>query len=44
MPTWPSSDVLMQVHLDLWVDDLEQAGAPDRAVANTAIPGRSATA
>jgi catechol 2,3-dioxygenase-like lactoylglutathione lyase family enzyme len=24
-PTWPSSDVPMQVHLDLWVDDLEQA-------------------
>jgi catechol 2,3-dioxygenase-like lactoylglutathione lyase family enzyme len=24
-PTWPSSEVPMQVHLDLWVDDLEQA-------------------
>jgi catechol 2,3-dioxygenase-like lactoylglutathione lyase family enzyme len=24
-PTWPSSDVPVQVHLDLWVDDLEQA-------------------
>jgi catechol 2,3-dioxygenase-like lactoylglutathione lyase family enzyme len=24
-PTWPSSDVPMQVHLDLWVDDLELA-------------------
>jgi catechol 2,3-dioxygenase-like lactoylglutathione lyase family enzyme len=24
-PTWPSGDVPMQVHLDLWVDDLGQA-------------------
>ena len=24
-PTWPSSEVPMQVHLDLWVDDPEQA-------------------
>lgn len=24
-PTWPSSDVPMQAHLDLWVDDLDQA-------------------
>ena len=24
-PTWPDSDVPMQVHLDLWADDLEQA-------------------
>jgi catechol 2,3-dioxygenase-like lactoylglutathione lyase family enzyme len=26
-PTWPSSDVPMQVHLDLYVDDLAQAEA-----------------
>lgn len=26
-PTWPSSDVPMQVHLDLWVDDLDHAQA-----------------
>jgi catechol 2,3-dioxygenase-like lactoylglutathione lyase family enzyme len=24
-PTWPSSDVPMQVHLDLYVDDLDRA-------------------
>jgi catechol 2,3-dioxygenase-like lactoylglutathione lyase family enzyme len=24
-PTWPSSDVPMQVHLDFYVDDLKQA-------------------
>ena len=24
-PTWPASAVPMQVHLDLWVDDLDQA-------------------
>lgn len=26
-PTWPSSDVPMQVHLDFYVDDLEAAEA-----------------
>ncbi len=26
-PTWPNSAVPMQVHLDLWVDDLDQAEA-----------------
>ncbi len=26
-PTWPSSAVSTQVHLDLWVDDLDQAEA-----------------
>ena len=26
-PTWPSSDVPRQVHLDPWVDDLAQAEA-----------------
>ena len=26
-PTWPASTVPMQVHLDLWVDDLDQAEA-----------------
>jgi catechol 2,3-dioxygenase-like lactoylglutathione lyase family enzyme len=26
-PTWPASAVPMQVHLDLWVDDLDRAEA-----------------